>query len=167
MFIVTCRYSRPLMWRYFARELWRTQGGVLICVPLALIVVVWASSNPEQWWFAGFIGGFCLAYLLSLYNTYHDLVKYLVDRQATATLVDRQATATLSDDGLRFQGELVTCDFPWKAISFARKGPEGLILTVRRSPRPIFLPSDALSEEATSFVKRMVLGAGGRTSDGA
>ena len=158
LFTLTCRYTRPLLRRFYVRELWRTQGGWLISLPLALIVVVWASSNPPYWWFAGFIGGLSLAYILLVYSTYQQLLKHLVDRQATITI---------SDNDIHVEAQRVTSELPWTAILFVRDTPEGLLLTSQASTRPLFLPSDALSVEATAFVKRKVKEAGGRTSDGA
>jgi hypothetical protein len=144
---LTYTYSRPQLVQYFRHELWRTQGGFLIALPVLIAAIVLASLNNDYWWFAGFLAGVCLCYLLVLYSSYRHLDLFPVDVSMTVTL---------SDAGIHFQSALVTSDMPWAAIRATRRSPAGLALTSRITRRPVLLPAAVLTEEIIGFVERHV-----------
>jgi hypothetical protein len=145
VFTLTYSYSRPLLRRYYFHELWRTQGGWLLSLPLAIAVVIWASLDPQYWWFAGFLGGLSLAYVLLLYGGYKHLGHFPIDEPMTTTI---------TETGQHFDSALVVSDVLWTAIRAVRHTHDGLILTSRITLRPVFLPSAVLTQEITAFVVR-------------
>ena len=152
IFTASYRHTGPLLRRFYIGELWRTQGGWLLSVPLALGVAIWSSLNPDYWWFSGFLAGAALSYIGLLYSGY---------RRAQRYRLDHVVNTTITDDGLHFNFASATSDVPWSAITSVRQTPDGLILSSRASARPILLPYDALSSEASTFVMRKVKEAGG------
>ena len=158
MFTLTYSYSRSLLRRYYFHELWRTQGGWLLSLPLAIAVVIWASRNPEYWWFAGFLGGLSFGYVLLLYGGYKQLGQFPIDQTITTTI---------TETGLHFHSALVVSDVPWRAIRAVRQTQDGLILTSRITLRPVFLPSVVLTQEITTFVVRKVKEERAAPKDGA
>jgi hypothetical protein len=147
MYTLTYTYSRPLLLQFFRHELWRTQGGFLIAFPVLMAAVVLASLDHDYWWFAGFLAGMCLCYLLVLYSSYRHLDLFPVDVSMTVIL---------SDAGIHFQSALVTSDMPWAAIRATRRTPAGLALTSQIGRRPVLLPLAALTEEIIGFVENHV-----------
>ena len=158
MFTASYRFTGPLLRRSYSRELWRTQGGWLLSVPLALGVAIWSSFNPDYRWFGGFLAGASLSYIGLLYSSYRGALRYRLDRVVNTTI---------TDDGLHFDFASAASDIPWSSITSVRQTPDGLILTTRLGAQPVLLPSDALSSEASTFVMRKVKEAGARARDGA
>src|SRR5690242_166907 len=138
MFTASYRYAGPLLRRSYLRELWRTQGGWLLSVPLALGIAIWSSLNPEYWWVSGFLVGASVSYIALLYGSYRGAQRYRLDRVVNTTI---------TDDGLHFDFASATSGIPWSAITSVRQTPDGLVLDTRLGPQPVLLPSDALSAE--------------------
>jgi len=158
MFTASYRLTGPLLRRSYFRELWRTQGGWLLSVPLALGVAIWSSFDPDYRWFGGFLAGASLSYIGLLYSSYRGAQRYRLDRVVNTTI---------TDGGLHFDFASAASDIPWSSISSVRQTPDGLVLTTRLGAQPVLLPSDALSSEASTFVMHKVKEAGGRARDGA
>ena len=158
MYTLTYSYTRPVLRRFYFRELWRTQGGWLLSLPLVLAVVFWASRSPDYRWYAGFLGGISLAYVALIYIGY---------RRLDTFPVDQSIALTFSDTGLHFHSALVVSDVPWKAIRSSRVSKDGLILISQVTSRPVFVPSSVLSEDIITFVVRRVEAARRDTKDGA
>lgn len=158
MHTLTYTYTRPILRRFYFRELWRTQGGWLLSLPLVLAAVFWASRNPDYCWYAGFLGGLSLAYIVLVYSSY---------RRLDTFPVDQTMTLTLSDTGVHFDSALVVSDVPWKAIRSSRVSKDGLILISRVTSRPVFVPSSALSDDILTFVVSKVEAARRDSKDGA
>jgi hypothetical protein len=158
MFTISYRYTYALMRRLYLSELWRTQGGWLISSLLLLAGGVWASLNPQYFWFGGFLAGVSLTYLWLLYTNL---------RSEQRLRAERDVTVTITDAGLHLAFATVTTDLPWNAIAVVRRTRNGLILNPRYGGRPLMIPSERLPDEAQQFMIRAVIAAGGRASDGA
>jgi hypothetical protein len=152
------QYSWPLLRRRYFRDLWQTQGGFLLSLPIAAAISIWTALDPHYWWFSGFLAGFSLAYLGLLYDNY---------RRMRSSLVDHQVTTVLNEAGIHFASMIGTTDMPWAAIKGVRSTKDGLLLTYEGSQRPILLPAHALTPEVTAFVTNMVRGSPGSAKDGA
>ena len=103
IFTASYRHTGPLLRRFYFGELWRTQGGWLLSVPLALGVAIWSSLNPDYWWFSGFLAGAALSYMGLLYSSY---------RRAQRYRLDHVVNTTITDDGLHFDFASATRMFP-------------------------------------------------------
>jgi hypothetical protein len=158
VFTLSYRYTLPILRRYYLRELWHTQGGYLLSIPLLLAVAGWASLNPDFLWLSGFFAGVALTYIAVLYAGY---------RQVRRNLVEDLVSVRLTDSGLHFEFAAMVTDLPWSGITSARLTKEGVILTSRATTRPVFLPTHAFSTEASAFLLSRVREAGGRVRDGA
>jgi hypothetical protein len=147
VYALTYTYSRPQLRHYFRHELWRKHGGFLLAVPLALAAVVWGSLDHDYWWFAGFLAGMILSYVLLLYTSY---------RRLDTFPVGVPMTTTLSESGIHFDSALLVSDVPWSTIRTVRRVTDGLVLTSRTTRHPVLLPSTVLNQEIVAFVERKV-----------
>jgi hypothetical protein len=144
---LTYTYSRPQLRQYFRNELWRTQRGVLVALPILLGAVIWMSRSQEDWWFAGFLAGIIFCYLLMVYTSY---------RRLDLFPVDQPMTLTFRESGIHFQSALVVSDVPWSSIRAVRRTVDGLVLNSRTTRRPVLVPAAVLTEEIVAFVQRQV-----------
>src|SRR5205814_1232825 len=112
MFTASYRLTGPLLRRSYFRELWRTQGGWLLSVPLALGVAIWSSFDPDYRWFGGFLAGASLSYIGLLYSSYRGAQRYRLDRVVNTTI---------TDGGLHFDFASAASDIPWSSISSVRQ----------------------------------------------
>ena len=158
MYTLRYAYSRPQLQKYFFSELWRTQGGFLLCLPLLLVAVIMASRDRDYWWFAGFVAGCGVTYTLLLYSSYRRLDEFPVNVPMSATL---------SDSGLHFDSSLIVSDLPWSTIRTVRSTRHGLVLTSRTTRRPLLIPAAALTQEIIAFVEGKVRHGRADSRDGA
>jgi hypothetical protein len=143
---------------FYLHELWRTHRGRILCLPLALFLVVWASFKPAYWWFAGFIAGTAATYLALLYNGY---------RRLNRVAFNRPITTTVSDSGLHIATATSTSDVPWASVRAVRQTTDGILLDLRFTKRVVFLPAQAVSQEVSGFIFRKVEDARAERHDGA
>jgi hypothetical protein len=156
MFTFNFRYERPFLRRYYVAEVWRTQGGVVMTVPIAVLLVVLSVRSVDFGWISGFFGGLTAAYVLRLFSAYKRLIR---------EMANHPVQATVSDAGLAFDVESVTSLAPWAQIRSLRGTAYALIFTLRWRARPIVLPRAVVSPEASVFIARQVSNGGGTVTD--
>jgi hypothetical protein len=145
VYTLTYSYTGPLLRRYYLRELWRSHGGFLLCLPFAVVVAIAASRSPDYSWFAGFLGGLCLAYVALIYYGF---------RQVSHYVVGEPVTITIGEAGVHFDAAWIVSDVTWRWIKSVRRSKDGLIVTSRSRQQVLLIPADVLTDEITSFVIR-------------